>query len=168
MEDSALLLNLFKGLKNFYKREKGFYPDSFNITNVNLEITLKDNSQKIFGHIDNLFIDKNGTLHLYLFKTTSEAPKKWARVKREKYKYQLAFLKRMLANKGIDVSNIELKIVPVQLEYSKDFNTIENLKVLPTIPYSSRFGDPEYSMEKYDREVATFLEDNSLTNYDPG
>ena len=105
---------LYNGLKKtFYIREKGKYPDSKTITNVNLVSKLLNQDNEIFGHIDYLFVGEDGTLHLYLFKTTSEHPSHWVNVKQEKYKYQLAFLKQMLANNGVDVSNIDLNIVPV-------------------------------------------------------
>ena len=85
--NDTLLKQLFNGLKKtFYIKEKGKYPGSYNLTNINLTSSIKDSSQEIFGHIDYLFVGEDGTLHLYLFKTTSEHPNNWANVKEEKYK----------------------------------------------------------------------------------
>lgn len=164
----VLMKQLFEGLKKtFYIREKGKYPNSRNLTNINLLSKVKNTSREIFGHIDYLFIGEDGTLHLYLFKTTSESPSNWANVKQEKYKYQLAFLKHMLADNGIDVNNIDLNIVPVQLSYNQDFSRINSIRVLNAIPYSTRFSGSEYAMAKYDRQVDVFISNNAQVTYIP-
>lgn len=166
--NDTLLKQLFNGLKKtFYIKEKGKHPNSWNLTNVNLVSQIKDSSQEIFGHIDYLFIGEDGTLHLYLFKTTSEHPNNWANVKEEKYKYQLAFLKHMLSNNGINVTNIDLNIVPVQLTYNDNFTKIKSVQVLNAIPYSTRYSGTEYAMAKYDRQVEAFISNNAISDYIP-
>lgn len=166
--NETLMKQLFGGLKKtFYIKEKGKYPNSWNLTNVNLISKIKNSSQEIFGHIDYLFVGEDGTLHLYLFKTTSEHPSNWANVKEEKYKYQLAFLKHMLANNGVNVQNIDLNIVPVQLTYNENYSKIKSVQVLNAIPYSTRYSGTEYAMAKYDRQVEAFIEDNSSFDYVP-
>ena len=166
--NDTLLKQLFNGLKKtFYIKEKGKYPGSYNLTNINLTSSIKDSSQEIFGHIDYLFVGEDGTLHLYLFKTTSEHPNNWANVKEEKYKYQLAFLKHMLANNGINVQNIDLNIVPVQLTYDEKYTKLKSVQVLNAISYSTRYSGAEYAMAKYDRQVEAFIENNSVIDYVP-
>ena len=166
--NDILLKQLFNGLKKtFYIKEKGKYPDSYNLTNINLTSTIKDSSQEIFGHIDYLFVGEDGTLHLYLFKTTSEHPNNWANVKEEKYKYQLVFLKHMLANNGVNVKNIDLNIVPVQLTYDEKYAKLKSVQVLNAISYSTRYSGAEYAMAKYDRQVEAFIESNSVVDYVP-
>lgn len=166
--NDILLKQLFNGLKKtFYIKEKGKYPDSYGLTNINLTSTIKDSSQEIFGHIDHLFVGQDGTLHLYLFKTTSEHPSNWANVKVEKYKYQLAFLKHMLSNNGINVQNIDLNIVPVQLTYNDDYSKLKSVQVLNSISYSTRYSGSEYSMAKYDRHVEAFIQNNYTVDYVP-
>lgn len=166
--DERILKQLFEGLKKtFYIKEKGRFPNSRSLKNVNLMSKIKDTSSEIFGHIDYLFVGQDGTLHLYLFKTTSEHPSNWVNVKQEKYKYELAFLKRMLANNGINVQNIDLNLVPVQLTYDNDYTQLKSAQVLNAISYSTRYSGSEYAMAKYDREVEVFMEDNSITNYTP-
>ena len=166
--NDILLKQLFNGLKKtFYIKEKGKYPDSYNLTNINLTSTIKDSSQEIFGHIDYLFVGEDGTLHLYLFKTTSEHPNNWANVKEEKYKYQLAFLKHMLANNGVNVKNIDLNIVPVQLTYDEKYAKLKSVQVINAISYSTRYSGAEYAMAKYDKQVEAFIESNSVVDYVP-
>ena len=166
--NESLMKQLFNGLKRtFYIKEKGKYPNSWGLTNINLISKIKDSSQEIFGHIDYLFVGEDGILHLYLFKTTSEHPSNWANVKEEKYKYQLAFLKHMLANNGVNVQNIDLNIVPVQLTYNENYSRIKSVQVLNAIPYSTRYSGTEYAMAKYDRQVEVFIEDNSNIDYVP-
>lgn len=166
--NTALMKQLFDGLKQtFYVREKGKFPNSKRVTNINLISKINNTSREIFGHIDYLFVGEDGTLHLYLFKTTSENPSNWANVKQEKYKYQLSFLKHMLADNGLNVNNIDLNIVPVQLSYDEDFSNIKSIRVLNAIPYSTRFSGSEYAMAKYDRQVDVFISNNSNQTYTP-
>lgn len=166
--NDVLLKQLFNGLKKtFYIKEKGKHPSSYSLTNVNLTTNIKDSSQEIFGHIDYLFVGDDGTLHLYLFKTTSEHPTNWANVKEEKYKYQLAFLKAMLSNNGVNVQNIDLNIVPVQLTYDEKYAKLKSIQVLNAIAYSTRYSGAEYAMAKYDRQVDAFIENRSIVDYIP-
>lgn len=157
-----LTTELFNKLKQFYIREKGKYSGSQAIKNVNLVSKIKGLDQEIVGHIDYLFVGEDGTLHLYLFKTTSTDPKSWPNIKEEKYKYQLAFLKQMLANNGVNVKNIDLNIVPVQLTYNDDFTKVQSINIHYPKPYSTRHSGSEYAMAKYDRQVKAFIEDNSI------
>lgn len=162
LNNTRLIIELFNKLKRFYISEKGKYPDSRAIRNVNLTSQIKGLSKQILGHIDYLFVGQDGTLHLYLFKTTSTDPKAWPAVKQEKYKYQLSFLKHMLANNGIDVRNIDLNIVPVQLAYNQDFSEVLSLNIHYPQQYSTRKSGGEYAMSKYDRQVGAFIQDNYI------
>lgn len=157
-----LTTELFNKLKQFYIREKGKYSGSQAIKNVNLVSKIKGLDQEIVGHIDYLFVGEDGTLHLYLFKTTSTDPKSWPNIKEEKYKYQLAFLKQMLANNGVNVKNVDLNIVPVQLTYNDDFTKVQSINIHYPKSYSTRRSGSEYAMAKYDRQVKAFIEDNSI------
>ncbi len=157
LKNTGLLTELHSQLRRTFYREKKKYVDCTAMSGVNLKAKLK-NGQEIIGHIDQLFIGKDGTLHIYLYKTTSTHPKEWKGVKEEKYKYQLAFLKQMLAQNGIDVSNIELNIVPVQLTYNDDFSKVTDVTVHYPEPYSTRKTDNRYAMHKYDRDAKYFIE----------
>lgn len=162
LNSTGLLTELFNNLKHNYMVEKGKYSGSQAIKNVNLTAKIKGLDQEILGHIDYLFVGEDGTLHLYLFKTTSSDPRTWANVKEEKYKFQLAFLKQMLASKGIKVKNMSLNIVPVQLEYNSDYSKVQNIRIHPTKTYSTRRGSAEYAMQKYDNQVKAFIESSAI------
>lgn len=164
LNSTDLLVKLHNNLKNIYIAEKGRFADSETIRSLNLSSKLKGIDQELVGHIDYLFVGSDGTLHLYLFKTTSESPNKWKGVKEEKYKYQLAFLKQMLKDNGADVTDIELNIVPVQLNYNSDYSQVESIIVHnpnPNYQYSTRKTDNRYAMHKYDRETSQFFEKKS-------
>ena len=88
-----------------------------------------NSGEDIVGHIDNLVIDSHGTVHIYNYKLTSTPISEWGAVKNEKYRYQLALLKRILAYNGINVKNMELHIVPIRVNYNEDFSQIENVTV---------------------------------------
>jgi hypothetical protein len=74
-------------LRNIYYKIISNYADSKVLKNINLKSNIEKLGKDVVGHIDYLFIDKRGVLHLYNFKTTSTDPKDWAAVKHEKYKY---------------------------------------------------------------------------------
>ena len=129
------------------------------IKNLNLKAALNNLDKDIVGHIDYLFIDKRGVLHLYNFKTSSTNPSEWQSVKHEKYKYQLVFLKQILANNGVYVKDISLNIIPVQLDYNEDFTRIKKISVKGTKNYNlNNFGPALTSLEYKARH---FIQDNS-------
>lgn len=159
-DNPEVIRQLFYGLNKVYMKEKGSYPNSEVRSNVNLTTEIKGLSQKLIGHIDYLIIGEDGTLHLYLYKTTAEHPKDWVDAKKTKYKFNLAFLKQMLNQKGLDVKGITLNIVPVQLEY--DQNTKKVTKVVVHNPRleSSTYSSNRWSMGEYDKKVKDFIDSN--------
>lgn len=158
LNDSGLLTEIYNKLRYVYMSEKGKYSESQAFKNINLTSKIKGIDQEIMGHIDYLFVGKDGTLHLYLFKTTESDPKTWANVKEEKYKFQLAFLKQMLASKELNVQNISLNIVPVQLVYNSDYSKVKSIHIHSTKTYSTQRYGTDYAMQKYDNQVKAFIE----------
>jgi hypothetical protein len=98
-------LNLVDKLHNelnfFIKKTHSIHPDSRRLANINLRAELQGFDKELLGHIDYMFIDGHGTLHIYNFKTTHTHPNEWSSAKLSKYRMQLAFLKQILASKGI-------------------------------------------------------------------
>lgn len=156
-----LAVSLRDQLRGVWIKEKGKFPNSKAIQGLNVKAKLNGFDKDIFGHIDWLFIGEDGTLHLYSLKTTTQSPREWASVKADKYKYQLAFLKQMLAYNGINVKNIDLNILPVQVAYNSN-GIATSAKVASTIQYSTRRSSGEYAMHKFDKQVAHFIKDNSI------
>lgn len=144
-----ILADLYNRLHQIYMVQKGGFADSVIKRNVNFSAKTKD-GKDIVGHIDQLIIGKDGSLHLYLFKTTSDDYKDWVGVKREKYDFQLSFLKQMLKANGLDVSNITLSIIPIWMQYSSDYSTLTGVRVRDPQERSSSKKN-EYTFEKYDR-----------------
>lgn len=68
-------------LKRRIKDIQDQYPESRTLTNINLRTALKDFDKDLIGHIDYMFIDKRGRLHLYNFKTSHTRPAKWSSAK---------------------------------------------------------------------------------------
>lgn len=128
------------------------------LQNINLLARLNTTGDDIIGHIDNLVIDTDGVLHIYNYKVTSTPISEWNAVKIEKYKYQMALLKQLLAYHGFNVSGTELHIIPIRINYSQDFSTITNI-----IPY---LWDKHIkifqgqSFEKYERAAKYFIKSN--------
>lgn len=126
------------------------------IYNLNLKTKLEGLDKDLFGHIDMVVIDGDGDLHLFNYKITSTSiqPKS---VKLEKYKYQMALLKQMLASHGLKVRNATLNIVPIKVGYNDDFSKIEsaiaNSKPIElTINENNR-----YVFTKYDKVAQHFV-----------
>lgn len=169
-DQEKAVTNLLIGLRQVYLTEKSrkVGSNSRTIFNTNITAKLKDIDKELFAHIDWMFIDDSGTLHIYLLKTCTTPESKWPIVKKQKYKHQLAMIKRMLANNGIRVSGATLNIVPILLKYNIDesdpnnsFKYIEDIEVKNAERYSSREGRAGYSMEYYDNIAASFIDDNS-------
>lgn len=128
------------------------------LQNINLLVKLNTTGDDLLGHIDNLVIDTDGTLHIYNYKVTSTPISEWNAVKIEKYKYQMALLKQILAYHGFNVSNTELHIIPIRINYSDDFSQINDV-----IPYlwDKHIRIPQgQSFEKYERAAKHFIKSN--------
>ena len=162
-ENLTIPNTLFYNLRDAWIRAKGSTNESKMLTNINLEGKLNKLSRTILGHIDYLFVDERGTLHLFNYKVSHQAYKDWPAIKRRKYKLELVFLKYILANNGIDVSNITLNIIPVHVQYNQDFTKIENI-VVENIRQESasarRAG--EYDLQGYEKLVRPWLNNNYI------
>lgn len=147
-------------LSDAWKMAKGANPNQESFKSLYLNAKLKGFDEKIFGHVDWLFVGEDGTIHLYVIKASTQNSKDWISVKRNKYKYQLAFLEQMLRYNGIPTKNIELNILPVKFTYD-DKGNIRKASVQNVEHYSSLSNSPEYAMHKYRKAVSYFIEDNS-------
>lgn len=157
--DLVTIGSLNTQLQKFIKESHYVYPEGKTLTNINLRSEIENFNKDLIGHIDYLFIDRRGTLHIYNFVTSHTHPKEWTAVKSEKYKYKLAFLKQMLANKGINVKNMSLNLVPVELKYNKDFSKIESIAIRDTIRHNlTKYGNP--ALNKHFNKVKYFIKSN--------
>lgn len=150
---------LFNEMKNFIKDIHFSYPEANTLKNINLQTEIQNFDKDLVGHIDYLFIDKRGRLHLYNFVTSHTHPSEWASVKEEKYKLKLAFLKQMLANKGINVKNISLHLVPMELQYNEDFSKLLGIKKREYKNYNlDKFNNP--ALNNYFNKAKYFIKSN--------
>lgn len=127
------------------------------IQSVNLTAKLTHYGEDIIGHIDNLVIGTDGTIHIYNYKLTSTPVSEWKAIKQEKYKYQMALLKRILQYNGFDTSRITMHIVPIRVKYSDDMS-----KILSTTVYSSNSIDMPVgeAFNKYDTMAKYHIKSN--------
>lgn len=152
LNNDELLKKLYIGLKEFYLKNKSHYVNSETLRNINLVSTLKNYNQKLFGHIDYAFVDQFGALHIYNFKVTNQPINKWSENKKNTYKYELAFIKQMLANNGLNIKDITMHVVPLQVQYSSDFSEINNITVREV---------KNYGGNKYDNTARYFIDSNT-------
>lgn len=121
-----------------YGNECIFYPE-FTITSDTNTV----NTDTLLGMIDLMIIDKNGNIHILDYKTSLHSYDDFNDAKRAAYNYQQAIYQRMLEKYGLNVTNGELIIAPIQLVnfhqendkwvYSDiDYTKNELLKVLNT------------------------------------
>ena len=112
--------------------------------NLNFTAPSSELSYDLFGHIDMLVIDALGNAHIFNYKvTTSNIDTRSAKF--QTYLYQMAFLKRMLASKGIDVQNITLNIVPIKVRYKQPNSPSEPLENFNSIIIDSNYKDVQYN-----------------------
>lgn len=118
------------------------------VTNIGLEAQLKGLAEKIVGHIDYLIIRPDGDLEIYNIKASIDNYDDWLNIKKEKYKYQLALIKRILESKGINVKNIRLNLVPVKLTFDENYTKV--LEVSREDPKVMDIRDNKYIFQHYD------------------
>jgi hypothetical protein len=135
--------------------------NSRKLKNLNLEAIVKTTGNKIMGHIDYLFIKPNGDIEIFNIKASTEAESQWDAVKKEKFRYQLALLKKILEYNGIHSRDIKMNIVPVNIEYDEAFENV--VKVTPGryISYDTR--DSQYIFQKYENVAAQYIDSNVQT-----
>lgn len=129
------------------------------LRNINIEAQIKGEAEKILGHIDYLTVKPDGTIEIFNLKTSLDNESEWGAVKQEKYKYQLAFLKRILEFNGINAANIRVNLIPVKLKYDDNLDNVIDIEVGRTKSYDSK--DSIYNLEKYDKVAAKFIESNA-------
>lgn len=163
IKDTAVIGKVYTALRGKFWEA---YRNSVNAKyrrNITVDGELKNLGNKVFGRIDWMFVGDDGTLHLYLIKATSKSASTWKGVKEETYKYELATLKALLDNNGININNIDLNIVPVHLKYNDDYSKVEDVEVQTTKPYSTRNSGAGYAMDKYDKHIRNFFERKAPT-----
>lgn len=126
------------------------------IKNLNLETKIRNMAETLLGHIDYVVVRDNGDIELFNVKTSIEPHSQWASAKVEKYKYQLALLKQMLAYHGIDPRHIRSNIIPVQLKYNDTFDSITDIYVQEAQCYDMQ--DTRYTFQQYDSVAAQFID----------
>ena len=125
------------------------------IKNVNLSAELKGIDESIVGHIDYLIVRDNGDIEIFNIKSSIESYSNWDSVKKEKYRYQMAFLKRILEFNGIPAKNIRMNIIPVKMTYDAAYENVVDLDVEQTI--SMDFKDNVYILKEYDQIAEQFI-----------
>lgn len=132
------------------------------IQSVNLLAKVNGSGDDIIGHIDNLVIDTDGNLHIYNYKITSNPVSEMTKgVKFEKYKYQMALLKQILAYNGYNVTNTTLHIIPIRLTYNDDFSKINSTSIYASNHIQLSQGA---AFNKYETIAKHFIKSNVTIN----
>ena len=134
---------------NLFKKRGGVLsgtPKAKIIKNLNLKCKLLGIDQELIGHIDNIIVDSLGDLHIVNYKITTSSANHV--VKQEKYKYQLALLKQMLAAEGFNTNNMTLSIIPIRLIYNDDYTQVKDVVAFDKKEYT--IYNNSYVFGKYD------------------
>ena len=142
--------------KEVLKKNRG--NGAYLLKNLNVSAKLRDQIENIIGHIDYLCVKPDGTLDIYNLAVSIDNESDWAAVKKEKYKYKLAFLKRILAYNGINATDIRVNLIPIKVKYDNQFQNITGIEASKAISYDMK--DSQYIMQKYDNIVANFIDSN--------
>lgn len=142
-------------MNNILHRQKG----SKLLRNINLEAKLKGLDATIVGHIDYLFITPEGDIEIFNIKASTYNKSDWGNIKTEKFKHELALLKRILEYNGINAKNIRVNLIPVQIKYDSEFEDIIDISRENAI--SMDISDTTYTFQKYDNLAASYIESNA-------
>ncbi|MCD8207239.1 MAG: hypothetical protein LUD72_04795, partial [Bacteroidales bacterium] len=131
--------------------------------NLNFEAEIRPDitgePKKLFGHIDYLIVTDSGEVEVFNVKASVEPYEQWAAAKKEKYRYEMALLKRMLAYHGVDARKIRVNIIPVQIKYNSSFTAITDIDATHSaIPIDT--WDSSYTFQHYDQVASNFVDSN--------
>lgn len=126
--------------------------------NLNIEAKIKNLAESMVGHIDYLAITPDGEIEIFNLKVSTDAEPQWDEVKKEKFRYQLAFIKKILEHNGIHARNIRMNLVPVHIEYDENFENVINVTANDYVSYDMKNG--KYIFQKYEATAAEYIDSN--------
>ena len=94
----------------------------------------------MIGHIDYLAITPDGEIEIFNLKVSTDAEPQWDEIKKEKFRYQLAFIKKILEHNGIHARDIRMNLVPVHIEYDENFENVVNVTANDYVSYDMENG----------------------------
>lgn len=157
------LEKLFNELTRFYKTIKDGNSNCFR--GINITSKLKNSNTKLFSHIDYAIIDSRGNLHIYNFKVSSQYSGDWSEEKKEKYELELAFIKQMLSDNGLDITGISLHHIPVKLDFNPDFSEVNNVLVFENgLGYKQSYDNIAKYFINSSRVIFTNPDDKEMEN----
>ena len=128
--------------------------------NINVEAQIRNITEHIIGHIDYICVKPDGVIDIFNIKTSTENYLNWDAVKMEKFKYQLALLKRMLEYNGISAKNIRVNLIPIKIKYDETFTDVTDISVSDALTIDQQ-KDYLYTFQKYDNIAAQFIDSNA-------
>ena len=153
--------------RSVYGSVKSNSVPSTTINNLNLRTQLEGLDEDLLVHIDKLIVDGDGNIHVYSFKTTTTSPNDWKDAKEQKYRIQLAIIKRTLESLGFNPKNISLNIIPIRINYDENLENITSAIVLDPISYNlfhKQTGGIGNKLAKEENWVKKIIK--STTNFD--
>lgn len=120
------LIQQLNQIKSFLFRQHG--SDAKMYSNIGITCDLNNSENKLYMNLDVIMIDNQGTPHVYMFKTSGKHETEQAKVKLRKRDYYLGTARQILAQKGFNVKNTTLSIVPMQI-FEDDSNKLLDVTI---------------------------------------
>lgn len=139
-------------------KEFGVSEGSRIIKNIDLAAELQNMGKTIHAHVDYIAVKPDGSLDVYLIKSSHEAHEFWDYAKKEKYQHELALLYRIFQYNKINTNNIRFNIIPAIFKYNQDFSKIEDITIEPAKCYSHVNG--AFVLQKQINEASRYIESN--------
>lgn len=126
------------------------------LRNINLlSSDVKGLKEPLAGHFDYILIHENGDVEVFNIKSSTERYINWDHNKKEKYRCQLALLKRMLESNGVSTKNIQMNIIPVKMNYDSTWAQIEDVEVEEVV--NMEYKGTQYIFKRYDQIAEHFI-----------
>lgn len=139
-------------------RELGVETGCKILKNVDLSADLLGLEGKIHAHIDYIAIKPDGSLEIFLIKSSHESSNFWDRAKKEKYHHEIALLYRILQFNKLNTQNIRFNIIPAIFQYDNAYKNITDIIVEPAICYSHRKG--AFILQEALNQASRYIESN--------
>lgn len=128
------------------------------LKNIKISADIIGKSSKIFANIDFMAVKPDGSLEIFLIKSSHEPHSNWDRAKKEKYEHQMALIAKILEFNGISTKNIRFNIIPVIFKYDDQHKDLIDVKVQRAECYSHRNG--AFVLQEAFKAASRFIDSN--------
>lgn len=160
--NTNILTSIIDQLKSSLNYIQGNRGDRKLLKNINVIAKVDRIAKEVLGHIDYLTIEDDGSIKIYCYKTSYQKFAQWTKEKKQHYKLSMAFLQRMLWANGIKADKISSYVIPIEMNYSDDFQNIEGVRVGSIWDMNQNYSG-QYTMNKANDIARTLITEQKKT-----